>query len=189
MGNPIRWFHGLIAVVGRRSTFCVAVGRSELWDGLRAEDECLGIWTPRNLHFFLTGLGIGLIESSWIIHFSSIFLHTWLLTYLENLTDTLSPMHLAAPVVQVCLARLLTAPGAVMFNVLLLWLILRLVVRAPWLGFFLKSRTGSQKVGDLSVGTKGSQASSRIQAVLIDTYHCWWRIIPSCWITIIVGKY
>lgn len=32
-------------------------------------------------------------------------------------------------VFNVCLARLLTAPGAVMFNVLLLWLILRLVVR------------------------------------------------------------
>lgn len=32
-------------------------------------------------------------------------------------------------VFNVCLARLLTAPGAVIFNVLLLWLILRLVVR------------------------------------------------------------
>lgn len=34
---------------------------------------------------------------------------------------------------KVCLARLLTAPGAVIFNVLLLWLILRLVVRVTWL--------------------------------------------------------
>ncbi|CAK9005456.1 Hypothetical protein SCF082_LOCUS8605 [Durusdinium trenchii] len=32
-------------------------------------------------------------------------------------------------VFNVCLARLLTAPGAVLFNVLLLWLVLRLVVR------------------------------------------------------------
>ena len=30
----------------------------------------------------------------------------------------------------------------------------------------------TKSFGDLSVGTKGSQASSRIQAVLIDTYHC-----------------
>lgn len=32
-------------------------------------------------------------------------------------------------VFEVCLARLLSAPGAVLFNMLLLWMVLRLVVR------------------------------------------------------------